>query len=149
MSGDFNYSVSVFEDLRLHVGSQTKTFSLNLAICDDNTLRDFLVHQLEASYSQIEIVSFWPYTDEVFEHVHERIQHGPHDAVFVSGLDDALASGQSLDDLYDKLNRSPGRWKAWFAYPVVFWVSNATADTLRDEARDFWEWLESIYRLEG
>lgn len=149
MSSKYHYSASAFEDLRSQVGSQTKTFSLNLAVCDDNTLRDFLVHQLETAYTQIEIVAFWPYSDNVFEHVHERIQRGPHDAVFISGLDDALASGQSMDDLYDNLNRSPGRWKAWFACPVVFWVSNETADTLRAEAKDFWEWLEAIYRLEG
>lgn len=149
MSDDYHYNASVFEELQLQVGSQTKVFSLNLAICDDSTLRDFLVHQLEAAYNQIEIISFWPYTDNVFEQVQEKIQNGPHDAIFVSGLDDALASGQALEELHHNLNRSPGRWKAWFACPIIFWVSNDTADTLRSEAKDFWEWLETIYRLEG
>lgn len=149
MSSDFQYSANVFAGLQLQVGSRTKTFSLNLAVCDDTTLRDFLVHQLEAAYNQIEIVSFWPYTDNIFDHVRDNMKHGPHDAVFVSGLDDALASGQSLEELFVNLNRSPGRWKAWFACPVVFWVSNATADSLRAKSKDFWEWLEAIYRLEG
>ena len=149
MRNDYHYSASVFSDLQLQVGSRTKTFSLNLAIVDDATLRDFLVHQLEAAYSEIQFVPFWPYTSNVFDHVRDSVPHGPHDAIFVSGLDDALASGQSLVELYRNLNLSPGRWKAWFACPVVFWVSNATADSLRSESKDFWEWLESIYRLEG
>jgi hypothetical protein len=149
MENKYQYNVSAFADLQLQVGSQTKTYSLNIAICADSTLRDFLVHQLEAAYPQIEIISFWPYTDDIFEHVHDQIKPGPHDAVFVSGLDDAIASDQMMDDFYTNLNQSIKRWKAWFACPVVFWISHRTADTLRDEAKDFWEWLEAIYRLEG
>lgn len=148
MKNDYRYSASVFSELQLHVGCQTKTFSLNLAICDDPTLRDFLVHQLEVAYSEIQIIPFWPYTNDVFDHVRDNVPHGPHDSIFVSGLDDALSSEQPLKELYTNLNLSPGRWKAWFACPVIFWVSNDTADSLRSESKDFWEWLESIYRLD-
>ncbi len=149
MTPEYRYNSQFFSDMQIQVGSPTKTFSLNLAVCSDVTLRDFLVQQLESAYSEVAIVSFWPYSIDVFEHVHEATGAGPHDAVFVSGLDDVLASGQSLEELYTKLNRSPVRWKAWFACPIVFWVSEQTADTLREEAKDFWEWLESIYRLEA
>lgn len=149
MTPDYRYNSKFFADMQIQVGSQTKTFSLNLAVCSDATLRDFLVHQLESAYSQVSIVSFWPYSSDLFEHVHEAAGQGPHDAVFVSGLDDVLASGQDLENLYTNLNRSPERWKAWFACPIIFWVSDETADALRAESKDFWEWLETIYRLEA
>ncbi len=107
------------------------------------------MHQLEAAYDSIEVITFWPYTSDIFEHVHQAVPNGPHDAVFVSGIDDAIASGHELQALYTTLNLSPDRWKAWFPYPVIFWVSHDTANTLREDAKDFWEWLEGIYRLDS
>lgn len=148
MTPDYRYNITSFEDLQILVGSPQKKFSLNAAICSDLPLRDFLMNQLSAAYSQIVIISFWPYSDDLFDHVREETSVGLHDAVFVSGLDDALASGIDIAELLEKLNSSPPRWKAWFPFPIVFWMSAETAERLRKEARDFWEWMETVYRLE-
>lgn len=149
MRSDFHYNTQAFEALRAHVGVRTKTFSLNVAVCSDSGLRDFLMQQLETTCSHIEVVPFWPYSSDVFAHVHQSTPPGPHDAVFVSGLGDAIASGYETQALFDTLNTSPDNWKAWFPYPVIFWVSQHTADILRIQAKDFWEWLEGVYRLEA
>lgn len=149
MNPDFRYNVSSFDDLRILVGSPQKSFSLNAAVCSDLTLRDFLAGQLSAAYNQIAVVSFWPYSDDLFDHVRNEAKTGLYDAVFVSGLDDALASGIEIEDLLANLNLSPQRWKAWFPFPVVFWMSTETADHLRRDAKDFWEWMETVYRLES
>jgi len=95
-----------------------------------------------------EVVSFWPYSEDVFEHVHEKVGEGPRDAIFIYGLDDAIASGADSASLYRKLNASPDRWKAWFACPIIFWVDKPTEEILRNEAKDFWEWLTGHYRLD-
>lgn len=149
MRPEYRYNITSFEDLQILVGSPQKRFSLYAAVCSDLTLRDFLVNQLFAAYNQIAIVSFWPYSDDLFDHVRSEASVGLHDAIFVSGLDDALASGIDISPLLQKLNESPPRWKAWFPFPVVFWMSEETAERLRKEARDFWEWMESVYRLES
>ena len=148
MSPEYRYNITSFEDLQILVGSPLKKFSLNAAVCSELPLRDFLVSQLLAAYGQVSVVSFWPYTDDLFDHVREEVSTGLHDAIFVSGLDDALASGIDIAEMLQNLNSSPPRWKAWFPLPVIFWMSAETAERLQNEARDFWEWMEAIYRLE-
>ena len=149
MRSDYQYNLEAFDQLQAHVGIATKTFSLNIAVCSDSGLRDFIMQLLDTLHPSIELVPFWPYSSDVFEHVHQSTPPGPHDAVFVSGIGDAIASGYETEALFNTLNLSPDHWKAWFPYPVIFWVSEQTADILRAEAKDFWEWLEGVYRLES
>ena len=148
MRSKFQYNIQAYDDLHALVGKRTKTFSLNIAVCSESGLRDFTMQQLETAHEQVELVPFWPYDSNVFEHVRQSTPPGPHDAVFVSGLGDAIASGYETQALFDTLNLSPDHWKAWFPYPVIFWVSDHTASILREQAKDFWEWLEGVYRLD-
>lgn len=145
----YRYQAGAVEALRALVDQTPRTFSLNLAVCTDTTLRSLLVQQIQAAYPTVEVISFWPYTDNLFEHVHAAMSDHPRDALFVAGLEDALDAGVHHDELLSTLNSSPPRWKAWFACPVVFWVDDATADTLRAEAPDFWEWQTGLFRLDA
>jgi hypothetical protein len=149
MRSKYHYNTQAYDQLHALVGARTKTFSLNLAICDDSRLRDYTMQQLESTYTGVQVVPFWPYDSNVFQHVRQATPPGPHDAVFVSGLGDAIASGYQTQALFDTLNQSPDNWKAWFPYPIIFWTSTHTADILRHQAKDFWEWLQAIHRLES
>ena len=135
-------------ELRLLLSEQPSSFSLNLAICNDTSLRSGLVQQLCEKFREIEIISFWPYSENLFEHVRERMEEGPRDALFVAGLEDALAADIDHNALLDQLNSSPPRWKAWFACPVILWIDDITADFLRHHAPDFWEWQSGLFRLD-
>jgi len=148
MATPLSYDVAAFNALQKLVGTQPRRFSLNMAVCSDASLRATLAQQLMAAWSNIEVVSFWPYSEDVFEHVHETLDEGPRDAIFIYGLDDAVASSADPVSLYHKLNVSPERWKAWFACPIIFWVDKPSEETLRDEAKDFWEWLTGHFRLD-
>ncbi len=145
----YRYQAGQLEALRGLVASSPRSFSLNLAICSDSTLRSLLVQQLRAGFPAIEVVSFWPYTVDLFEHVHAAMSTSPKDALFVSGLEDALAADIDHASLLAALNCSPPRWRAWFACPVVFWVNKQTADTLRERAKDFWEWQSGLFRIDA
>lgn len=145
----YRYQAGQLEALRTLVAASPRSFSLNLAICSDSTLRSLLVQQLQAGFPAIEMVSFWPYTVDLFEHVHAAMSTSPKDALFVSGIEDALAADIDHETLLATLNSSPPRWKAWFACPVVFWVNQETADTLREKAKDFWEWQSELFRMDA
>ncbi len=145
---NYKYHADQLEALRALMAASPRTFSLNLAVCSDSTLRDLLVQQLQAGFPAIEIVSFWPYTVDLFEHVHAAMSPSPKDALFVSGLEDALNAGIDHATLLATLNSSPPRWRAWFACPVVFWINAQTAHTLRDQAKDFWEWQTGLFRID-
>jgi len=138
-----------FAGLDVTVGVSPRSFSLNVAVCDDPALRDALFRQLTARHGDIETVALWPYESEVFEHVHARMSDRPRDALFVVGLEDALAADIDRAALLAHLSASPPRWKAWFACPVVFWVDAHTASILRANAPDFWEWQTGVFRLDG
>lgn len=142
------YDASEVGAIRALVSETPRTFSLNLAVCDDPALRDLLVRQLDVDFPAIEIVSLWPYESDVFEHVRAAISDAPKDALFVAGVDDALNADIDRPALLRSLDASPERWKAWFACPVIFWVDAHTADILRQQARDFWEWQTHIFRLD-
>ena len=135
--------------LRGLVAQSPRSFSLNLAVCDGAALRNAAVRQLRADFPAIEAVALWPYDKNVFDHVRSSASNEPKDALFVFGLDDALAADIDRPALLSGLNASPPRWKAWFACPVVFWVDHHTADILRLHAPDFWEWQQEVYRLDG
>ena len=62
MRSKFTYNTQAFENLEAHVAVQTKTFSLNIAVCSDASLRDHLMRELESTCSHIEVVAFWPYS---------------------------------------------------------------------------------------
>ena len=144
----YRYRADEVEALWALVAASPATFSLNLAICSDTALRSLIAQQIQAAFPEIEVISFWPYTSDLFKHVHAAISDQPRDALFVSGLEDALNADIDRASLLDTLNVSPPRWKAWFACPVVFWMNGETADTLRDEAKDFWEWQTGLFRLD-
>ena len=135
--------------LRGLIGQSPRSFSLNLVLGADASLRNAAVRQLRADFPAIEAVALWPYDKDVFDHVHTVASRDPKDALFVRGLDDALSANIDRAALLAGLNASPPRWKAWFACPVVFWVDRHTADILRLHARDFWEWQADVYRLDG
>jgi hypothetical protein len=135
--------------LRGLIAQSPRLFSLNLAVCDDASQRNAAVRQLRAEFPTVKAVALWPYDKDVFEHVHTTASRDPKDALFVFGLDDALAADIDRAALLAGLNASPPRWKAWFACPVVFWVDRHTADILRLRAPDFWEWQQDVYRLDG
>ncbi len=135
--------------LRGLIGQSPRTFSLNLVLCDDASLRNAVVRQLRTEFPSIEAVALWPYDKDVFDHVHTAVSKDPKDALFVFGLDDALAADIDRPALLAGLNASPPRWKAWFACPVLFWLDHHTADILRLHAPNFWEWQSEIYRLDG
>ena len=143
-----NFDEFAVGELRLLLSERPSCFSLNLAISNDTALRDQLVKQLCEMVESIEIISFWPYSENLFEHVHERMEDGPRDALFVAGLEDALAADIDRNALLAQLNSSPPRWKAWFACPIVFWIDDTTADILRHHAPDFWEWQSGLFRLD-
>lgn len=124
-------------------------FSLSLVVCDDTALRSRAAVELQRRFSAVDMVPVWPYTEDVFEQVHAHSKNGPYDAVFVSGLDDAIRSDGDHAPLYRALDASPRRWKAWFACPILFWVDQLSADILRQQARDFWEWQTHVFRLDG
>ncbi len=145
----YKYDADQLKALRRLVATSPRSFSLNLAICSDSTLRSMLVQQLQAGFPAIEVVSFWPYTVDLFEHVHAVMSTSPKDALFVSGLEDALAADIDHTALLGALNASPRRWRAWFACPVVFWLNQQTADTLREKAKDFWEWQSDLFRIDA
>ena len=145
----YRYQAGQLEALRALIATSPRSFSLNLAVCTDSALRSLLVQQLQAGFPAIEVVSFWPYTVDLFEHVHAAMSTSPKDALFVSGLEDALNAGIDQATLLATLNSSPQRWRAWFACPVVFWVNEQTADTLREEAKDFWEWQSGVFRIDA
>jgi hypothetical protein len=135
--------------LRELVAESPRSFSLNIAICDDSALRNTAVRQLRSEFPTVDAVSLWPYDKDVFDHVHAAAAPEPKDALFVFGLDDALAADIDRPALLAGLNASPPRWKAWFACPVVFWVERHTADILRLHAPNFWEWQAGVYRLDA
>lgn len=136
-------------ELRMLLAESPRSFSLNLAICNDTAARSGLVQALCEIHTEIEIVSFWPYSEDLFEHVRERMESGPRDALFVAGIEDALVADIDTEALLQKLNASPPRWKAWFASPVIFWADSTTADILLRHAPDFWEWQSTIFRLDA
>jgi hypothetical protein len=144
-----NFDQFALGELRMLLAERPSSFSLNLAICNDTSIRSALVQELCDKYKDIEIISFWPYTESLFEHVQERMEKGPRDALFVAGLEDALAADIDRNALLQKLNSSPLRWKAWFACPVVFWLDDMAADILRHHAPDFWEWQTGLFRLDA
>jgi hypothetical protein len=145
----YRYQTAEVEALRELVGQNPQQFSLNLAICDDTSLRSLIVQQMQAAHPDVEVIALWPYERDVFEHVHAASSRAPKDALFIAGLDDALSANIDRQALLTGLNESATRWKNWFACPVVFWVDVHTADILRTHARDFWEWQNGIYRLDG
>jgi hypothetical protein len=145
----YRYQVAEVEALRELVGQNPRQFSLNLAICDDSSLRGLIVEQIRTAFPDVEIAALWPYERDVFEHVHQASSRAPKDALFVAGLDDALSANIDRAALLGGLNASAPRWKAWFACPVVFWLDRHTADILRLHARDFWEWQTGVYRLDA
>ncbi len=145
----FRYEAAQLEALRTLVAQTPRAFSLNLAVCSDNALRSLLIQQFQAGYPAIEVVSFWPYTVDLFEHVHQAMSTSPKDAIFVCGLEDALGADINRETLLATLNSSPARWKAWFACPVIFWVDQETADSLREFAKDFWEWQTDLFRIDA
>ena len=144
-----HHDAGQFEALRALVARSPGAFSLNLAICSDTALRTTLVQRLQEAFPTLELISFWPYSSDLFEPVHARMSSEPKDALFVIGLEDALGSGIDRAELLATLNSSPPRWKAWFACPVVFWVNAKTADMLREESKDFWEWQTGLFRIDA
>jgi len=145
----YRYQTAEVEALRELVGQSPAQFSLNLAICDDTSLRSLIVQQLKAAYPDVEVTALWPYEKDVFEHVHAASSRSPKDALFIAGIDDALAANIDRQALLKSLNASVERWKAWFACPVVFWLDSHTADIIRTHAPDFWEFQNGVYRIDG
>ena len=145
----YRYQTAEVEALRELVGQNPQQFSLNLAICDDTSLRSLIVQQIQAAHPDVEIATLWPYDTDVFEHIHAASSRAPKDALFVAGLDDALSANIDRAALLAGLNASAPRWKAWFACPVVFWLDRHTADILRTHAPNFWEFQTNVYRLDG
>ena len=145
----YRYQTTEVEALRELVGQSPAQFSLNLAICDDTSLRSLIVQQIKAAYPEVEVATLWPYERDVFEQVHAASSRAPKDALFIAGLDDALSANIDRQALLHSLDASVQRWKAWFACPVVFWLDSLSADILRLQAPDFWEFQNNVYRLDA
>jgi len=145
----YRYQTAEVDALRELVGQNPHQFSLNLAISDDISLRDLVVQQIKAAHPDVEVATLWPYERDVFEQVHAASSRAPKDALFISGLDDALSANIDRQALLTSLNATVQRWKAWFACPVVFWLDVHTADILRLQAPDFWEFQNNVYRLDA
>ena len=116
MSEESTYNTASFDALRALVASQPRMFSLNLAVCSTANVRSNLTRQLHEKHQNIEVVSFWPYSANIFEHVHEQIEEGPRDSIFIFGLDDAISS--------DNFNLAAKSWfdpisSAQLAYPTL------------------------------
>jgi hypothetical protein len=88
-------------------------------------------------------------TLDIFGQAHDSSTVGPRDALFVVGIADVLTGGQDADIFLRVLDASPRRWKAWYPYPVVFWVDEESSKILLSHAKDFWEWQTALFRFDA
>lgn len=121
-----------------------RAFSLNVAIAPPGIRRERALAYFLDEFPSVAEVHLPTQCDDVFTSVFSVAPPGPRDAVFVHGLDCVSPD----DTLIAKLNASPRRWRAWYAYPIVFWIEAESVDPLRESARDYWEWVTGVFRFD-
>ena len=131
--------------LRALLRKTPRAFSVNFAVCDDSGIQERAISALKEDFEALNVVTLPPGTHDPFGYVKDHVQPAPRDGVLITGLDDVLGSERDLEVFFAALNASPRRWKAWFAVPVVIWISEAADTAIRHRAPDFWEWHESRF----
>ncbi len=137
------------QKLRALLAMQPRVFSLNLAVCSGASRVDGLIQDLKGEFDSIDIARVSEQTLDIFGQVHDSSTVGPRDALFVVGIADVLTGGQDADIFLRALDASPRRWKAWYPYPVVFWVDEKSSKILLSHAKDFWEWQTAVFRFDA
>ncbi|MDP7639152.1 MAG: hypothetical protein QGG73_05485 [Candidatus Hydrogenedentes bacterium] len=135
--------------LRALLATQPREFSLNLAVCPSSSCRDGLIRSLRDVFDSIDVARVSEKTLDLFSHVHDPSTGGPRDALFVVGMEEVLTGEQDADIFLRALDASPRRFKAWYPYPVVFWVDEDSSTILLSHAKDFWEWQTGVFRFDG
>ena len=141
--------VGVLAQLRALLARNVRGFSLNLAVCESKSRRAALVQTLRDEFDSIDVARVPRQTLDVFSHVHDPSIVGPRDALFVVGIEDVLAGESDAEIFLRALDASPRGWKAWYPYPVVFWVDEKSSEILLARAKDFWEWQTGVYRFDA
>jgi hypothetical protein len=136
------------QKLRALLSLQPRVFSLNLAVCSGASRMGGLIEELKGEFDSIDIARVSEQTLDIFGQAHDCSTVGPRDALFVVGIADVLTGGQDADIFLRVLDASPRRWKAWYPYPVVFWVDEESLRILLSNAKDFWEWQTAVFRFD-
>lgn len=134
-----------FNELRRLIARSPRKCSLNLAATTQSPWRN--VVELRREFDAIAVVDLPLEIHDVFSYVQRAAPPGPRDAIFVFGLDRVLGRERDTEIVCRALNASPRRWKAWYAYPIVFWVDGAKLDAVQQQTPDFWEWQAGVFRL--
>ncbi|MEK7793710.1 MAG: hypothetical protein AAB353_04230 [Candidatus Hydrogenedentota bacterium] len=139
--------IDALDRLKQLLAHSPGAFSMNLAVCPDPRLRDAIIAQVRGERAPIAVAVLSEGTNDVFAEVQRQAGDGPHEAIFVVGLDSVLESPRDLEIVFAALNACPRRWKAWYACPAVFWVSPDTSRSLGRDAKDFWEWTTGWFNF--
>lgn len=144
-SREVNFQRSTLAELRGILDRSPRAFSLCLAVCSDDEVRDYLIRTLRQEFDAIAVVTLHRDAPDPFADVKTAAPSGPSDALFVAGLDRVIPRDERAAPFLAALNASPKRWKAWYGHPIVFWVHADTAQQLRQQAPDFWEWQSHLF----
>jgi hypothetical protein len=141
------FSETALDALRALIAQSPRAFSLNAMICPAGDTRELVMDLVLREFPTVVQVDLPPQTTDIFTGVFGVAPPGPRDAILVTGFDELYGDPSKREALAPLLNASPRRWRAWYPYPIVFWLSPETAEALRRSSRDFWEWLTGVFDL--
>lgn len=123
------------------------TFSFSVAVCNNPSLRNYLIKKLREEYSSIKVVEIKRNVTDIFDFVSKNITSKKSDGVFVIGIEAIVSSDEKEQNALQSLNATREAWKSRFSCPVVFWVAEYAAKLLSIHARDLWSWLSHSFEF--
>jgi tetratricopeptide (TPR) repeat protein len=116
------------------------TFSLSIAVCTSQALRDYLIRRLTDDHPGIHVISIPAETGDPYGFVRSRLGATQPDAVFIADLERSIPSEETRQSSLRSLNASRELWENRFRCPIVFWLPEYAATLLSVNARDFWRY---------
>jgi tetratricopeptide (TPR) repeat protein len=123
------------------------TASLCIAICNAPALRDYLIERVLENHPDLAVVPLPRGCVDVYGEVTGTLKDQPVSAVFVTGIEDSVSSGETTHLTLKSLNASRDLWASRFACPVVFWMPAYVAALLPIHAPDLWSYRSHSFEF--
>ncbi|NJM75876.1 MAG: hypothetical protein HC852_08945 [Acaryochloridaceae cyanobacterium RU_4_10] len=149
-----------YENLILSINESSGSFSLFIAICEDNLARDKIIEKYEFDL-QPEIISYQlnllerkPNLEEIIKKLLLEdiyLQRKTRAVFTVSGIEALDFIDRDLretwqDTFFGYLQWTRENFKK-FPYPLIIWGNESLVKKLANRAPDFWDWRKEVFRF--